>query len=168
MAKKPEYDLQFYLDHIMDQKDEAFQKVGQAQAKVDEEEQTLAGIAVEIEALDADRKAKQKDYWDGMRKGEITAGAIQAKKYHLDALEQDYRELRRKYLAQERAVQRAKKALEKAREEFEEISNEVKAHEKLKDTKEREHRAKMRKKEERSMEEIATALHEKKRRERDR
>ncbi len=164
MAEK-KYKLDVYLTHVLSQKEEVRTRMAEAERKVQEEKDALAALQDRLDKLTESKKLRQKEYWDGMKAGALTAAEIRSKKHYIESIEAEYRDQRRKYLAQERAIQRAEKALAKVRDEYMEISNEVKVHEELKEKWLRERKREKQRREDRSIEEIGSALHERRRRE---
>ncbi len=165
MAKQPKYKLDVYLDEVRRRKESVREELTGAEEKVRVEIEALVTIQAQLDALVRDKEVQSREYWEGMKAGELSVADIRTRKNHLECIEGNYRDQRRKYLAQERAVGRAEKALAAVRERFQEISNEVKVHEELKEKWLEERRREEMKREEKSIEEISSALYEKRRRE---
>lgn len=165
MAKKPKYKLDVYLDDVRRRKKAVRERVVEAEEKVRAEREALEAIQAQLDRLTRDKEERTKEYWKGMKGGTFTVAEIQTRKNHLESIEGSYRDARRKYLGQDRAVGRAEKALAAVQEEYKEISNEVKVHEELKEKWLKKVKYEEMKREEKSIEEISSALYEKRRRE---
>jgi len=168
VPKKPRYSLESYLGHVRQKKEEALRALGVAEEKLRVEREKHDRLKGELAALTEERDRRREEYWKGLREGKLTPPEIQGRKNHLEGIESDAREKRMELLAHDRAIARAEKGVEEARGAFQEVSNEVKIHEEKKERWLKELKKEEEKKLQREMEDISSATHERRRRERER
>lgn len=159
MAKKARYPLQIYLDHILNEKEEASRELAIAQERLRAEEQKKADLEAELVALEAEHEKWMRDYWQGLRQGALSQFDIESRRNHLEGLASDCRDKKLEILAQERQIQKAAQAVDAAREVFQAKANEVRIHEERKLEWAAEILREENRKEERALGDISTARH---------
>jgi hypothetical protein len=165
-VKAPRYPLDSYIDQIRTQKEEAQKALAAAEEKVRAEQAALAALIAERERIQAEEARRRAEYWASLRGGAEAASALQARKAHIESLEEDVRAKTMQVLAQERAVKRAEKDVDRAREAFKAISSEVKVHEEKKARWLEQLKLEAAKKEQKELDDVANTMFEKQRRER--
>ena len=166
MAKKkqPKYQLDVYITHILGEKERLQNELHEAERKHAAEQEKYQALETEFTQLESDFQRWKGEYETALREGTLNAMDIRRRNDHLKRVHSDANEKRREMLAQQRAMQRTERAVEKAREEFQNISNEVKIHEEKKQRWLDELKREEMKKEQKQIEEISSAMFERRRR----
>jgi flagellar export protein FliJ len=161
---KPRYQFEAFLIQLQGRKESAQRELAAAQGKLQEEEEQLGTLIEERDRLRASRRSWQTERDAGLQAGLWSAAELAGRRDHLRRLATDIDDRQRAVLSQQRAVQRAERVVEEARARLQEISNEVKVHEERKGTWLEGLRREEQRREQKSMEEISQALHERRRR----
>ncbi|MCA9758115.1 MAG: hypothetical protein KDA27_20140 [Candidatus Eisenbacteria bacterium] len=164
MPKAPKYQFESYLLHLRDEKDAAARALADAENERLRQEQILARLSEKTQALQADGQKWKSDYAAGLEAGAFSVQELGTRRDHLRRLDGDIVEARRQELAQGRAVQKAVRAEDEARATFQAKANEVQVHEDRKERWLQELKREELRKEQKQIEEISTARHERRRR----
>ena len=166
MAKKkqPKYQLEAYITHIVGEKERLQNELREAERKHEAEREKYRVLEAEFTQLESDYHRWKGEYESALREGALNAMDIRRRNDHLNRVQSDANEKRREMLAQQRALQRTERAVQKAREDFQNISNEVKIHEEKKQRWLDELKREEMKKEQKQIEEISSAMFERRRR----
>jgi hypothetical protein len=167
MPKPPKYPLQPYLDQVTEQKEDALRGLARAEDALRREIEEQARLQAALDATRTERARREKEYWTGMRQGALTVAEMRTRQGHLDALQSDLEDQRLAVESQKRAVRKAERAAEEARETLKTVSNEVRVHEEKKQRWLDELRDEAARREQKQIEEISLAMHERRRREKE-
>lgn len=165
--KKPKYPLQVYLTHILGEKERLQTELREAERKHEVEQEKYQTLEREFQQLESDFHRWKGEYETALREGTLNAQDIRRRNDHLKRVQSDANEKRREMLAQQRALQRTERAVEKAREDYQNASNEVKIHEEKKQRWLDDWKREEMRKEQKQIEEISSAMFERRRRQQD-
>jgi flagellar export protein FliJ len=165
---KPRYAFEAYLTQLLSQKEERQRDLAAALGREAEEIARLDELLERRKQLEGDSARWKEELGHGLRAGEWTVQEMALRQDHLRRLRSDLDDQQRAILAQQRAVERARKAVQEARHALQAVANEVKVHEERKARWLEEIAREELRKEQKRMEEISQALHERRRREEER
>ncbi len=114
--------------------------------------------------MQAERTKWKDEYNAGLSGGAFSVQDLGLRKDHLKRLDTDLNDQKRAELAQKRAVTKAERIEEAARVAFQEKANEVKVHEDRKERWLADLKKEELRREQKEIEEISTAMHERRRR----
>ncbi|MCA9729212.1 MAG: hypothetical protein R3E12_00235 [Candidatus Eisenbacteria bacterium] len=164
MPPKPRYQFEAYLVHLQGEKETAQRALAEAMDRHADEQRKLAELIAARDALQESLRRWKAELDEGLRAARWTVMEMETRQNHLRRLRTDIDDQQRLVLAQQRAVQRAERAVEEAREALQKIANEVKVHEERKEKWLEELRREEQRLEQKRMEEISQAMHERRRR----
>lgn len=168
MSNKPRYDFEAYLTQLLATKEERQRALAAALTREAEEMAKLSALLETRKQLEAESARWKEDLASGLREARWTIQEMTTRQDHLRRLRSDLDDHQRAILSQQRAVERARKATQEARQALQEVANEVKVHEERKERWLEDLARENQRKEQKRMEEISQAMHERRRREEER
>lgn len=165
MSQTPKYQFEVYLTHLRAEKEDLRTLWTASKSALEAEEAELLRLEEETKQLQVEIQRWKKEYNDGFGAGTLSGLEMSSRRDHLRRLDGDLGDQKRKELAQKRAVQKAARAEEAAKDAFLEKSNEVQVHEDRKDQWQKDMKREELRQEQKQIEEISTAMHERRRRE---
>jgi flagellar biosynthesis chaperone FliJ len=164
LPPKPRYQFEAYLVHLRGGKEAAQRALADAQQRHVEEQQKLSEMVEARERLQQSHRRWKEELDAGLEAAQWTVAEMGARQDHLRRLRSDIEDQQRAVLSQQRTVQRADRAEEEARQKLQDVANEVKVHEERKERWLEELQREERRLEQKRIEEISQAMHERRRR----
>ena len=165
MPKKPDYPFEVYLTHLLSEKDELQKAWARTKSALATEKAEWRRLEEETKQLQGEIQRWKKEYNDGLGAGSLSALEMTSRRDHLRRLDGDLGDQKRRELAQKRAVEKARRRDETAEAAFLEKSNEVQVHEDRKEQWKKDLKREALRREQKQLEEISTAMHERRQRE---